>query len=130
MEERAGSCATCRPYDGRAGRSEQHLDRDMLPTLPPTRLSRIDKITKCINVPTSLLTTLVIPCSRHACFPAGRVSPLGTTLEALGTTFQTLGSLENKSHQLFMSPEKNLLYSIPRKELHISTIRLSTGSLT
>ena len=105
MEERAGSCATCRPYDGRAGRSEQHLDRDMLPTLPPTRLSRIDKITKCINVPTSLLMTLVIPCSRHACFPAGRVSPLGTTLEALGTTFQTLGSLENKSHQLFMSPE-------------------------
>ena len=104
-EERTSSCATCHPSDGRAGCSEQHLERDMLPTLPLPLLCRIDKITKCINVPTSLLMTLVMPCSHHACFPAGRVSPLGTTLEALGTTFQTLGSLENKSHQLFMSPE-------------------------
>ena len=130
MEERAGSCATYRSSDGRAGCSEQHLERDMLPTLPLPRLCRIDKITKCINVPTSLLMTLVIPCSRHASFPAGRVSPLGTTLEALGTTFQTLGSLENKSHQLFMPLEKNPLYSIPRKELRVSTIRFSAGSLT
>ena len=29
-EERGGSCATCQPSDGRAGRSEQHLERDML----------------------------------------------------------------------------------------------------
>ena len=46
----------------------------MLPTLTPPRLSRVDKITKCINVPISLLMTLVIPCSRHACFPAGHGS--------------------------------------------------------
>ena len=73
MEERAGSCATCRPSDGRAGRSELHLERDILPTLPLPRVARIDKITNCINIPTSLLMTLVMPCSRHACFPAGHV---------------------------------------------------------
>ena len=73
-EERAGSCATYRSSDGRAGCSEQHLERDMLPTLPLPHLCRIDKITKCINVPTSLLMTLVMPCSRHTCFPAGHVS--------------------------------------------------------
>ena len=38
--------------------------------------------------------------------------------------------LENKSHQLFMPLEKNPLYSIPRKELRVSTIRFSAGSLT
>ena len=73
-EERMSSCATCQPSDGRAGCSEQHLERDMLPTLPLPRLCRIDKITKCINVPTSLLMTLVMPCSCHACFPAVQVS--------------------------------------------------------
>ena len=39
-------------------------------------------------------------------------------------------SLKNESHQLFIPPEKNPLYSIPRKELCISTIRFSAGSLT
>ena len=73
-EEREGSCASCRPYDGKAGSSEQHLERDMLPTLPLPLLCRIDKITKCINIPTSLLMTVVMPCFHHACFPAGHVS--------------------------------------------------------
>lgn len=76
------------------------------------------RLIKLLNVSVSqpLLMTLVMPL-----LPSCTAFLLDTCLTPWNH------SLENKSHQLFMPSEKNLLYSIPRKELRVSTIRFSTG---